>query len=111
MSIPFIVSTAIATISSAAAIANKAGQFPRIENHKTKVRALALASIALTAALYKGVTFASVKALGNRAVSFMSSNKLKSAGALATAALIYGGYKFTNKGSAPTPEPKESEGK
>ena len=102
MSIPFIVTATIASISTTAAIANKAGKLNQIDHHKNKVRVLALASIALTAALYKGVTFASVKALGNRAVSFLSGHKLKAgAGTLAAAGAAY--YFFSKTSTTPPP--------
>lgn len=89
MNIPLAIAATTAFFSTSAAAANIAGKLPRIDDNKTKVRVLALASIALTAALYKGVTLASAKAFGNKAVSFISAHKLKATGTLAAAAAAY----------------------
>ena len=98
MNFPLAFAATTAFISSSAAAANKLGKLESINDHKNKVRALALGSIALTAGLYAGATVASTKALGSKAVTLIRANPLKSgAGLLGGLAVTYFAYNYFNR--------------
>ena len=112
MNIPLVLAGASSVISSVALGANLAGKLPSMENQKRTVILVALGSIALTAALYKGVTFTSAKGFASDAVSFISSNRLKSAGAAAAAvatavAAHFAFFRTSEAESVPPPTPGE----